>query len=265
MTMVMDPKQKSTNYRRWVGTFLSLLAPGAGQFMAGNKRAGFIWLFALYALDIPLVYVFASSNFASPALAIILVIATLILWIVMLIQAYKAVPRQGAAKLTLLIIVCLLLRTGSSLIRRQCASAFVVNGNSMLPTMQGAKDPVTGLERPEDRLIVNKIMYWFNTPQRGDIVAFYTDGLGEDLAGRIYMKRVVGLPGDLLEIKQGKLFINGAAALPPISKFRYVVKLRQAKYSLMSRTIHVYRPVAISCLGIILQPHGIAAYSAQSL
>lgn len=67
---------------------------------------------------------------------------------------------------------------------------------SMVPTIN-----------PGDRVIGLRLSYWFNTPQRGDIVIFhYPDNEKE-----LYVKRVIGLPGDTVEIRDGLVYINNAA------------------------------------------------------
>lgn len=61
-----------------------------------------------------------------------------------------------------------------------------------------------------DRLIIEKIGYLFKTPARGDIVVFNpTKTLQEQNFKDAFIKRVVALPGEQVEIKQGKVLING--------------------------------------------------------
>ncbi len=77
--------------------------------------------------------------------------------------------------------------------------SFLVSGTSMVPTL---------LDR--ERLIVNKYIYWFTTPKRGDIIV-----LKPPHDTRKYIKRVMGLPGDHIEIKDSKLYINYSVVNEP--------------------------------------------------
>ena len=68
----------------------------------------------------------------------------------------------------------------------------VVSGSSMTPTLEH-----------NDNLIVDKISYRFQDPERFDVVVFdYQDG-------RYFIKRVIALPGETIEIKDNKIYING--------------------------------------------------------
>jgi signal peptidase I len=60
------------------------------------------------------------------------------------------------------------------------------------------------------RLLINKAAYTFSQPQRGDIVYFSSpDGT------RNQMKRIIGLPGDVIEIQDGTVSINGIKLSEP--------------------------------------------------
>jgi signal peptidase I len=70
----------------------------------------------------------------------------------------------------------------------------VVEGQSMEPNLIDGQ-----------RLLVNKLAYRFGEPMRGDIVVINSPrGTSEKL-----IKRVVGLPGETIELRDGRVFING--------------------------------------------------------
>ncbi|MBU9727400.1 signal peptidase I [Lachnospiraceae bacterium ASD4241] len=72
----------------------------------------------------------------------------------------------------------------------------VVNvGESMSPTLENG-----------DTVLVNKLNYSITGPSRGDVVVFKPHG-NENT--HYYIKRVVGLPGETVEIKEGKIYIDG--------------------------------------------------------
>jgi signal peptidase I len=59
------------------------------------------------------------------------------------------------------------------------------------------------------QLIVNKIVYYLHEPERGDVIVFLYPELSEEG----YIKRIIGLPGESIEIKDGMVYIhegNGA-------------------------------------------------------
>lgn len=80
------------------------------------------------------------------------------------------------------------------LIRQFVFAIFMVDGESMMPTLENG-----------ERLIVNKMVYNLHSPEYGDILVFqYPGDTTKD-----YIKRVIGLPGDKIEIHDFKVFRNG--------------------------------------------------------
>ncbi|GAE33932.1 signal peptidase I [Halalkalibacter akibai] len=90
-------------------------------------------------------------------------------------------------------------------IRHFLFAPVIVDGESMMPTLEHT-----------DRMIVNKISYTFGTPERFDIIVFHAP------AGKDYIKRVIGLPGDVIEFQDDVLYVNGQAVEEP-----YLDELKQ--------------------------------------
>jgi signal peptidase I len=102
-----------------------------------------------------------------------------------------------SALIALLLVFCIL--------RPFVIQAFYIPSGSMKPTLL-----------VNDRILVNKFGYFFQEPKVGDIVVFRAPvpavrpGEKKD-----FIKRVVGLPGDRLEVHGGKLYRNGAPVNEP--------------------------------------------------
>jgi signal peptidase I len=113
------------------------------------------------------------------------------------------------------------------LIKMFLIQAFFIPSGSMVPTLE-----------PGDRVLVVKVPYWFGDPHRGDIIVFrktdklgtaepdrgvvggVLDWLGEGLgfqppAHPDYIKRVIGLPGDVVWANKGEVFVNGRSIEEP--------------------------------------------------
>ncbi len=73
------------------------------------------------------------------------------------------------------------------------AQATVVYGQSMQPNLM-----------PSERLVIEKVSYRFHEPRRADIVVLDLPQMSE-----LLIKRVVGLPGETVEIRDGYLWIDG--------------------------------------------------------
>ena len=67
-----------------------------------------------------------------------------------------------------------------------------------------------------DRVLGLRVDYWFHGPERGDVIFFKNP----DRESEIYVKRVIGLPGETVEIKGGVTYVNGEAMSPIWPKHR---------------------------------------------
>ncbi len=77
----------------------------------------------------------------------------------------------------------------------------------------------------DDRIIALRLNYYFTSPKRGDIVVFkYPDDPEQKT---LYVKRIIGLPGDKVEIYDGKVYINNS--VEPLED-EYVTKSATGDY-----------------------------------
>ena len=91
------------------------------------------------------------------------------------------------------IIVAVVLAFG---IRTFLVEPYMVSGPSMMNTLQD-----------RERLLVNKLVYYTRQPKRGEIIVFkYPSDTRRD-----FIKRVIAVGGDTIEIRDGKTYVNGEA------------------------------------------------------
>jgi signal peptidase I len=65
--------------------------------------------------------------------------------------------------------------------------------------------------RPGDRVLVNRAVYHLREPHRGDVIVFHYP----DDPDVVFIKRVVGTPGDVLNVRDGRLYVNGERVKEP--------------------------------------------------
>jgi signal peptidase I len=80
------------------------------------------------------------------------------------------------------------------LVIRFAVQNFRIEGYSMEPNFHDG-----------EFLLVNKILYMLRPPERGDVIVF----VPPTSSSRDFIKRVIGLPGDRVEVINGKVYING--------------------------------------------------------
>lgn len=103
-------------------------------------------------------------------------------------------PKRGGGLVEFLVIVLVAFALVFGFVRPFVVEAFYIPSESMVPTLEVG-----------DRVFVNKFIYRFSEPHRGDIVVFKSiEGENDDL-----IKRIVGVPGDEVAVRNGLLFVNG--------------------------------------------------------
>lgn len=86
------------------------------------------------------------------------------------------------------------------LIRSFIVQPFIVEGRSMEPTFHD-----------HDYLIVSKFDYRFHRPNRGDVIVF----VSPTIPNTNFIKRIVGLPGELIRIDESGVFVNDRELAEP--------------------------------------------------
>jgi signal peptidase I len=95
--------------------------------------------------------------------------------------------------------ITIIIAVGIFFVLQVTIQSSVVVGSSMEPTLQNGQ-----------RLLISKVSYAFYEPERGDIIVFRPpDGSAE------FVKRIIGLPGDEVEIKSGKVHVNSVRLTEP--------------------------------------------------
>jgi signal peptidase I len=112
------------------------------------------------------------------------------------------------------------------IIRPFFMQAFFIPTESMEPTLQGHEsgfNPRTGQDyggTVHDHIFVNKFLYRFRDPRRGEIVVFRAPKEADIEGGKknenILIKRIVGIPGDTIQVKDGKVWRNGKPVDEPV-------------------------------------------------
>lgn len=131
-------------------------------------------------------------------------------------------PRSLLRELPLLLGVAFVI---AFLVKTFVAQAFFIPSESMVHTLEVG-----------DRVLVSRVSYQLHEPHRGDIVVFTspfeTQGKSESLPSRVlhtvlesvglrqpstedFIKRVIGLPGETVEGRNGKILINGRELIEP--------------------------------------------------
>lgn len=117
--------------------------------------------------------------------------------------------KKAAIALISLAVVAVIAVICALLVREYVVTTYIVDGESMAPTLDGG---VTGRTDDGDTLLLNML----GSPERGDIVVFTYDWNG--VTPHALVKRVIALPGDRVEISDGKLFLNGELLDEPYLK-----------------------------------------------
>jgi signal peptidase I len=191
----------------WIAISLSCLCTGLGQMYCGRMRRGLAF-FLLSLLVSPVAALAAAAPPSREALATLTaaLVAAALLYLAAVVDAGRLARRLQAAPsaehglglplYVLFVAVGLFLPLGSALyIRAHSLEAFFIPTASMSPTLL-----------PGDRILVDKHAT-SRLPERGEVVVFRAPPDGR----RSFVKRVIAVGGDHVELRKGEVWVNGRA------------------------------------------------------
>lgn len=182
-----------------VAFVLSLLTLGLGQVYNGQLKKGI----SFYIIGLVLTVLILIGSAYSFTGAVVSFIISLVFYLWFLIDApinavkskdYQLKP-YNKWYLYILVIAIILIVNVFLLAPNLPVKSYRSAGSSMAPAL-----------RDGDRFMVNQLYYRNHQPKRGDLVLFIPPSDSK----RLYIKRIVALGGDQLEIKETGIFINGA-------------------------------------------------------
>ncbi len=188
-----------------VAILLSVAATGLGHIYCGRLTKGLILFFVSFAFA-PIM-VRAAQSTASTGLLLMVVGSVLLMLAVFFYAVVDAgllarrigsnyTPKEYNRWYLYLVLIAVAVGYPSNMsgtIREHVLQAFKIPSTSMAPGIL-----------PGDRVFLNKAVYGIHPPQRGDVVVF----IYPDDRRLYYIKRLVALPGDSIEIKNHKVWIN---------------------------------------------------------
>jgi signal peptidase I len=148
-----------------------------------------------------LAYIFAQSQ-TLHLLNILFCAVTVLMAITLLFLAFRISKQKWYVSFGLFVIVYGILSPVSGYLINKSTDRMRVTGNSMESALA-----------PGDLLIVDRLVYQSKPLQRGDVIV-YTFPAGSNVTS---LARVIGLPGEVVQIKSGQLFINDVLHQEPSS------------------------------------------------
>lgn len=113
-------------------------------------------------------------------------------------EASPSQPTTQGSSLFREIVETLLLTVVIFVLVNAITGRFRIDGSSMEPNLHDG-----------EYVIVNRVVYRLQAPQRGDVVVFQREGKRE------FIKRIIGLPGETVEVKGSRVLVNGVALTEP--------------------------------------------------
>jgi signal peptidase I len=200
--------------RPWLAGLLQIVTPGMGNVYSGHPLRGLILhvgvLCIVLLLSLALLWLPSPLNLLISAAAGILVAVFVVFDGVRCARAVGTdfpVPRYHRWYVYILAIVGVIM-----------ADDFLVGTPTREYVIQAFENPAPSMEPTVltgDHVVVDKSAYSFSEPQRGDIAIYRTAKSPQ----RVFIQRIVGMPGETIEIRNREVFINDKKLDEPYVQF----------------------------------------------
>lgn len=192
--------------KAWAAGILSFITIGLGHVYSGEAKKGILFYFGqaiILAILLPLIV----TNFNIYIILISILIGFIYL-IFVLVDAVRiskkhsdsySLKKYNKWYIYLILFVSanfVVQPTIEIVINKNIIQTYKIPSGAMIPTL------LIG-----DRILVNKYAYRNSNPQRGDVAVF----IPPHEPSKIYVKRIIGIGADRIEIKDKQLFVNGVA------------------------------------------------------
>lgn len=206
----MERNEVRRDRKWWIAGLLSFFVPGLGQVYNGEATKGLFYYFLLSVwggLVFSLLYEILKHPTTRTSLGILflLVSITLAAYLFITFESIRRAIRIGTGHVLkpynrwYIYLIVILVVTGVD----QCVS-FAVRDNILQPYQIPTESMQPTIEAG-DHVLCNQLYYRFHNPQREDLVIFNSPTNESDR----YIKRIVGMPGDEIELRENVLFLNG--------------------------------------------------------
>jgi len=230
-------------HTKWIGVVLTFFLPGITHVLCGKRKMGICWFLSGMILGLLTLFLAGLPGTGFLWMTLLCLVVMIGWYIAVLKFSYRSILKLSCLGWIFLIVFIvgfnvLLGNLNVFLARTYLTERYQISGKSMEPTLLAPSSTSSSL--PEfsqdqssidvaDQIIVNKWIYRFRNPKRGELVLLRTDHIVPDAPPTTFVVRVVGLPGETVEIQSPDVLVNGEKLTdPPIFQ---VMASRQAGYS----------------------------------
>ena len=218
------------NNPRFIGLIMALILPGSAHAFSGYWKTGIAWYCICHLLFYLCALILLLPVSLSLAIMIAAQLSVVIFNVLLFISSYRPTRLSSEGW-----IIFLCLAFAINTVDYMLFSSFVRAGPigeihvaiSMYPSIK-----TNSSRRPAVNVVViNKVTYQSRDPRRGDIIGFMR---GND--GVLWINRIIGLPGETVNIQYPYVFINGERLLNPPILWKYLRMREGVLDTLMQKT-----------------------------